>query len=68
MATPRRDDDARATTAPRGFVRITVGKATAVCVAPVADALAAILERTTLYDFAQTHPAARPMAGRGTSR
>ena len=52
---------------PLGYVRFAVGEARVVCDDGVAEALRQALHDGTLYEYAARHPAARPLAGRGTS-
>lgn len=59
-AAPDRDE-----ALPRGFVRFTVGRAAVVCAEHVVDAMREVLRRGTLYRYAETHPNARPLVGRG---
>jgi hypothetical protein len=50
---------------PAGFVPFTAGRARAVCAAHVANAVREALAAGTLYDYAQRHPKARTLRGRG---
>jgi hypothetical protein len=51
---------------PAGFVRFAAGPARVVCAAHVADAFRrAITEAGTLYKYAESHPRARTLTGRG---
>jgi 3-deoxy-D-manno-octulosonic acid kinase len=52
---------------PAEFTRFHVGHTEVVCAAHVAGALREIVESGTVYEFATRHPAARPLAGRGTA-
>lgn len=50
---------------PAGFARFTVGRTEVVCAGHVAGAVRQALRAGTLYQFAERHPLARPLAGRG---
>ena len=51
--------------APAGFVKFTAGRAEVVCAPHVADAFRLALAAGTLYEYAEKHPRARSIAGRG---
>jgi hypothetical protein len=53
--------------APAGFVRFAAGRAEVVCAEHVADAFRQALTAGTLYKYAESHPAARSLAGRGVA-
>ena len=52
-------------TLPAGFVRFSVGATTVVCADYVADATRRALDAGTLFAYAERHPTARALAGRG---
>ena len=56
-----------AATPPAGFVSFRVASTRVVCVERLADAAREILNSGSLYDYARTHTAARPLAGRGVA-
>jgi hypothetical protein len=49
------------------FVSFTVGRADVTCASHVAAAIRSVLDQGTLYGYAESHPAARPLAGRGVA-
>jgi len=49
------------------FVSFTVGRADVTCAAHVASAIRDVLKNGTLYAYAESHPGARPLAGRGVA-
>ena len=53
--------------APAGFLRFSVDRAEAVCESHIADALREALVGRTLYQYAEKHPNARSLAGRGVA-
>lgn len=52
-------------TLPSGFTRFSAGRAVVVCAEHLAGAMREVLRRGTLYRYAETHPKARPLVGRG---
>jgi hypothetical protein len=50
---------------PAGFVRFAIDSSEVVCAKHVADAVLEALRAGTLYRYAESHPQARPLAGRG---
>lgn len=53
--------------APAGFVKFAVGRAAVVCASHVTDAFREALSAGTLYKYAESHPGARSLAGRGVA-
>ncbi|HEX4681727.1 MAG TPA: lipopolysaccharide kinase InaA family protein [Gemmatimonadaceae bacterium] len=49
------------------FVSFTVGRADVTCAPHVASAIRSVLKESTLYGYAESHPGARPLAGRGVA-
>ncbi len=54
-------------TLPAGFVRFSAGATTVVCADYVADATRRALDAGTLFAYAEQHPTARALAGRGVA-
>jgi 3-deoxy-D-manno-octulosonic acid kinase len=52
---------------PPGYVEFTPGRARAVCAEAIAAAVQGALSDGTLHQYAERHPQARPLAGRGIS-
>jgi hypothetical protein len=52
---------------PAGYVDVAVGRARAVALPALAEALREALAEGSLYAYAAHHPAARPLAGRGVA-
>jgi hypothetical protein len=52
---------------PPGFVRFSVGATVVVCADHVADATRRALDAGTLFSYAERHPTARALAGRGVA-
>lgn len=50
---------------PPGFVRFAVGRSTVTCALHVADSVRDALRGGSLYSYAERHPRARALAGRG---
>ena len=59
------DDAGDGPALPAGFVQFTVGQAEVVCAGHVAGAVRQALSEGTLYQFAERHPEAQALTGRG---
>lgn len=52
---------------PSGFVRFVIDSSEVVCAKHIAEAVLEALRAGTLYRYAESHPQARPLAGRGVA-
>jgi hypothetical protein len=52
---------------PAGYVQFAVGKARIVCAEHLGDSLRTAMREATLYQYAERHPRARALAGRGVA-
>ncbi|HTE44490.1 MAG TPA: lipopolysaccharide kinase InaA family protein [Gemmatimonadaceae bacterium] len=57
----------RATELPAGFVTFAVAGSRVVCAGDIADAIRRAMTGATLYEYAERHPYARALAGRGVA-
>jgi 3-deoxy-D-manno-octulosonic acid kinase len=64
MAASKPPDDAGV---PAGFVRHMIGPVELVCADYAADVVRGILAESTLFEYAEHHPTARALAGRGVA-
>jgi hypothetical protein len=52
---------------PAGYIQFAVGKAHVVCAEHLGDSLRVAMREATLYQYAERHPRARALAGRGVA-